>query len=426
MKTISIALSAALLGCTTIHFAVAADAAGSKEKILYSFCSQQNCADGRWAYSSLLDENGTLYGTTANGGSGADGTCGGNGCGTVFSLDPGTRTEKVLYSFCSQTACADGASPNALLAVNGILYGTTAIGGGTGCNGRGCGTVFSLDPTTGTETVLYSFAGGSDGVEPAAGLIAANGIFYGTTSAGGGTGCGGSGCGTVFSLDPGTSAEKVLYSFAGGTDGQEPLAALLNVKGTLYGTTAYGGANSQGTVFAVNRKTGSEKVLYSFCSQNSCADGETPVAPLIDVKGVLYGTTQGGGTERRDGHEPGIVTYGTVFALDPNTGAETVLHSFGNTGDGQYPDAGVIAVKDTLYGTTLDGGAVSCGGGGCGTVYAVDRGTGAETVIHSFAGDTDGEAPNAELIAVKGRLYSTTIQGGAADAGTVFVIRPKR
>src|SRR5438105_4995410 len=95
-----------------------------------------------------------------------------------------------------------------------------ALGGGsTGCSG-GCGTVFSLDPNTGAETVLHPF-GSTDGAYPMAGLIAVNGMLYGTTLACWGTGCGGVGCGTVFSIDPSTGAETVLYSF-GGTDGASP------------------------------------------------------------------------------------------------------------------------------------------------------------------------------------------------------------
>ena len=80
---------------------------------------------------------------------------------------------------------------------------------------------------------------------------------------------------------------------------------LLNINGTLYGTTQFGGPNSgDGTVFAINHKTGAETVVYSFC-QTDCSDGDEPTAGLISVLGTLYGTTEFGGT-------PG---KGTVFAL---------------------------------------------------------------------------------------------------------------
>jgi uncharacterized repeat protein (TIGR03803 family) len=90
----------------------------------------------------------------------------------------------VLYSFCSQQNCTDGQNPNpALIDVNGILYGVTIAGGTSNCD---CGTVFSLDSKTGTETVLHSFGDGADGQAPEASLIAVNGILYGTTENGGG------------------------------------------------------------------------------------------------------------------------------------------------------------------------------------------------------------------------------------------------
>jgi uncharacterized repeat protein (TIGR03803 family) len=164
-------------------------------------------------------------------------------------------TEKVLWSFGSGT---DGTNPHAgLIDVSGTLYGTTAFGGGTGCDGYGCGTVFSIDPDTGAETPVYSFCSRKDcrdGDYPYAGLIDVRGALYGTTSSGGtSTGCDGSGCGTVFSIDPSTGAEAVLYSFFGGTDGANPNASLIDVKGTLYGTTYNGGAYGYGTVFSLTK-----------------------------------------------------------------------------------------------------------------------------------------------------------------------------
>jgi len=131
-----------------------------------------------------------------------------------------------------------------------------------------------------TENVLYSFGGGSDGEYPGAGLIEVNGILYGTTVQGGGTGCGGDGCGTLFSLDPASGAERVLYSFCSRTgckDGASPESALIDVKGILYSTTESGGVNTAcggtddcGTVFSLDPGTGEEKVLYSFCSYPIC------------------------------------------------------------------------------------------------------------------------------------------------------------
>lgn len=288
-----------------------------KVKLSYSFCIQSDCTDGASPTAALLEMNGVSYGTTRFGG-GNDNGCYGlfRGCGTVFSFDASTGAEKVVHAFCASGSCAEGSLPiGGLTGVNGILYGTTLYGGsGNGCDdmGRGCGTVFSLDPSSGAETVLHVFAGESaDGGAPMAGLVNVNGTLYGTTEYGGSTsiGCGTwDGCGTVFSIDPTSGAERVVHAFKdNGRDGENPVAALIDVNGTLYGTTEDGGVYGYGTVFAVDPATGTEKVLYSFCSQQKCIDGAYPYAGLIEVDGKLYGTTQAGGS----------ANYGTVFSIKP-------------------------------------------------------------------------------------------------------------
>lgn len=237
------------------------------EKVLYTFCSLSNCTDGNNPWASLImDAAGNLYSTTYGGGS--------NGYGTVFQLVPGshdTWTENVLYSFASNGT--DGYAPEASLIFDaaGNLYGTTLLGGasGTGCGGYGCGTVFGLWPGTNgtwTEAVLYSFCsvrGCTDGLGPQAGLISdAAENLYGTTYGGGSsrTGCQGYGCGTVFRLTPGANGkwkESVLHSFKRRLkDGYWPYAGLIfDAAGNLYGTTIYGGAYANGTVFEITPQT---------------------------------------------------------------------------------------------------------------------------------------------------------------------------
>jgi len=177
---------------------------------------------------------------------------------------------------------------------------------------------------------------------------------------------------------------SVLYSFIGGSgDGGYPIGDLLNVNGTLYGTTAGQGAHGVGTVFAIT-VSGKETVLYSFGTNSE--DGTNPIAGLINVNGTLYGTTENGGSNG----------YGTVFAITMS-GKETVLYSFGTSSeDGTSPCAGLIDVNGTLYGTTVAGG-VNCrsGSSGCGTVFAITT-SGKETVLHSFGGSGDGDGPVAE------------------------------
>jgi uncharacterized repeat protein (TIGR03803 family) len=242
--------------------------------------------DGALSYAGLLGVNGTLYGTTSFGGTSSN--CS-SGCGTVFSITP-SGTESVLYSF---QGGSDGEGPFAgLTNVNGTLYGTTGSGGSdSGCGSSGCGTVFTVTPSGG-EAVLYSFQGGPDGAGPQATMIDVGGTLYGTTS-GGGTGVCGGGCGTVYSITP-SGKEKVLYSFTGGSDGQSPRARLLNVNGAYYGTTIFGGNDGQGIVFKIT-VSGTERIVHTFTGH---PDGAYPIAGLIDVNGTLYGTTGLGGVGR--------------------------------------------------------------------------------------------------------------------------------
>jgi uncharacterized repeat protein (TIGR03803 family) len=396
MKGISTVLVAFALACA-VH-CPAAEA--STEKVLYSFGTSNT--DGEHPYAGLIDVEGTLYGTTYNGGT--------YSIGTVFSLNRETDAEKVLHSFgTSSTSNTDGEYPAGLIDVKGTLYGTTYYGGT-----YRDGTVFSLNPETDVETVLHSFGTSNrDGEYPYAGLIDVKGTLYGTTKRGGTYADG-----TVFSLNPETDAEKVLHSFGpSSAGGEHPYAGLVDVEGTLYGTTFYGGTYGDGTVFSVNAKTHAETVLYSFGTSNT--DGEYPLAGLIDIEGTLYGTTYYGGTHGE----------GTVFALDSKTGAETVLYSFcsqKNCTDGAYPQAGLIDVEGTLYGTTYYGGTYGEGATGEGTVFSLNPETNAEKVLHSFGASNpvhrDGEYPHAGLIDVEGTLYGTTFYGGTYGCGTVFSI----
>jgi uncharacterized repeat protein (TIGR03803 family) len=284
------------------------------ETVIYRFCSQPSCSDGvlPQAGSLIADNQGELYGTTAGGGGISHGSY-----GTVFKLAPPAKgqtvwQETVLYRFCALPNCVDGYGPQAgLLVDDGALYSTTAFGGSANV-----GTVFKLVPSSGLETVLYSFQGGNDGANPIGGVTALNGALYGTTRFGGS-----SGNGTVFKLTPpakGQTAwtETVLYRFTGGSDGRFPYAGLIADKsGALYGTTQQGGSgcpehNGCGTVFkltppAKGQTTWTEAVLYSF--KGAPSDGSVPYGGLIaDNSGALYSTTGVGGT----------ASLGTVFKLD--------------------------------------------------------------------------------------------------------------
>ena len=248
-----------------------------KEKVLWAF---KNSPDGKEPRAGLVrDAEGNLYGTTSYGGDHHSAF----GHGIVFQLTP-DGTEKVLYSFTG----ADGSNPNSTLLrdAQGNLYGTTLNGGAFGF-----GTVFVV-ASDGTERVLHSFAGGTDGAFPAGGLVRdGTGNFYGTTLAGADPSCSnGGGCGMVFKLAR-SGTETILYRFAGGDDGQGPYGLSRDGKGNLYGTTAGGSFNS-GTVFKV-APDGTKTLLYAFTGG---VDGDGPSGVIRGKKGALYGVTLTGGT----------------------------------------------------------------------------------------------------------------------------------
>jgi uncharacterized repeat protein (TIGR03803 family) len=421
MKRMSLSLCVGAVACVLVlQFPTTAVAKGP-EKVLYAFGSKP---DGR-APSSMIDVNGTFYGTTSFGGTG----CKGFGCGTVFEVDPATDTETVLYSFCGKSQkkiCTDGDVPGGMIKLNGKLFGETELGGA-----YQAGTVFAFDLKTRKEEIVHSFCAQdcADGSYPDGGLTAVKGTLYGTTPFGGAYEKG-----TIFSLDPGTGAETVLYSFCSlqnCTDGDLPSGGLIDVNGTLYGTTGRGGANCPnsmecGTLFALDLNTGIETTLYSFCSQPNCADGNEPASGLVDLGGMLYGATVLGGAYHN---------AGTVFALDPKSGGEAVVYSFCQTlktvcKDGASP-GGLTAVNGKLYGTASGGNAVVVCQGGCGTVFEVDPATGAEAVLYAFCSQKvcgDGTLPRG-LFHVNGTLYGTTSEGGHYDGhrcdfgcGTVFAL----
>jgi uncharacterized repeat protein (TIGR03803 family) len=286
-----------------------------------------------------------------------------------------------------------GALPYAGLApVNGALYGTTSTGG------TGAGVVFKITPS-GTEKVLYTLKGGNDGSSPVGPLTLVNGALYGTTSV-----AGPANCGTVFKVTLGGTF-KTLHDFKNNADGCLPEDRLLDVKGTLYGTTRDGGeANGVGvgTVFKITT-SGSEKILYAF-KGSRYNDAGSPVSGLTEVKGVLYGDTNGGGT-KQDG-----TVYRVTFS-----GSEKVLHIF-NGNDGNSPLGRLCLVNGTLYGTTASGGANNLG-----TVFAVST-SGNLKVLHSFHGTDGATPPLGGLVDFKGALYGVTSAGGKNNAGTIFAI----
>ena len=317
--------------------------------VIYTFTGQK---DGANPFAGVtIDTIGNLYGTTAYGGS--------TGNGAVFELrrSGSTWIMMPLYSFAGGN---DGAQPRArvIIGPDGALYGTTFTGGGTGCGGKGCGTVFSMRAPTWKENVLYRFTGGTDGGNPLGDLVFDKaGNIYGTTQEGGVPhSCGNVGCGVIFKLShPGIFwMESPIYQFTGGSDGQISNGGVVfDHSGNLYGTTVSGGASNFGTVFQLTPSESgwTHKVIYNFLNQG---DGELPASGVIfDASGNLYGTTVFGGTGKG----------GTVFELKPSGGNWIFSLVYGLTGNAGPLGNLSLDAAGNLYGTTYQDGAYVVGSG---------------------------------------------------------------
>jgi uncharacterized repeat protein (TIGR03803 family) len=395
-----------LLMLLVVVAAVASSAANaSKYQLIYQFGGGPDGGSPQGPFVS--DRSGNLYGVTHDGGDMTK--CSGEGCGTVFKLSR-TGVKTILYSFIGGN---DGENPRAglLLGKDGNLYGTTWAGGtGTNCEFN-CGTVFKVTPG-GSEAVIYSFKGGTDGGEPWANLIEdAKGNLYGTTFEGGNSGCEGYGCGTVFKIAA-NGAETVLYAFGDYPDGFAPESDLvMDNNGNLFGT-AGGGEYQAGVVFEVT-PSGTEKLVYTF---KAGTDGNGPIGGLLlDDQGNLFGTTEFGGSAVCNGQG-----CGTLFEISAN-GKERVVYSFLSGRDGAFPNGQLISDgKGNLYGVTQSGNT------GVGTVFKLTQ-KGALKSLYQFGSQDDGARPTAGLLLRKGYLYGvtpdSTDQCNYSTCGTAFEVK---
>ena len=398
----------------------ASSATGWKQRIIYAFSGK----DGSIPASGLLvSKDGALFGLTSSGGA--------TGSGVAFELVPPVPgetewTETVLHSF---NGTSDGSAPYGTLAAgaDGVLYGSTATGG----TGQG-GAVFSLTPPataggTWTETVLYSFTFGPDGISPTGGVFydAATGTITGMTSGGGLNNEG-----QVYQLSPpavaGSPWAKIdLYDFRGISDGNFPLGGLVrDGSGVFYGVTDAGGLSGWGTVFSLAPPQGSRKywletVLYHFTGR---LDGGSPTStPSLAPDGTLYGVTQAGGN----------LGEGTAFSLVPpakgRDWTETALASFDGV-NGVNPGGVTLEANGGLIGSTIYGGTLGNGG----TIFQLtptqlSGGTvWTQTTLVDFQmPSTDAVYPDASLLLGKGGvLYGSANSGGAANDGAVYALAP--
>jgi hypothetical protein len=373
----------------------------------------------------------------------------------LVSHGAAASTLKTLYTF---TGGTDGAYPigGLIEGPKGVLYGTTALAGGTGC-GVGCGTIFQMTPPTGkgawTFSVIYTFAGQTDGQQPINLVLGAGGVLYGVAEYGGYSPCtlGGLliGCGQVFALTPPAQGQAAwafttLHQFSGGTDGAFPAYGLTkDAKGDLFGM-AFGGGNCTtlncGTVFEVTpagQNAWGFNVLWAFAGG---VDGAAPYGtPLLDAAGNLYGTTSMGGVAGNQACNA-AGGCGTVWRLSPPTSGQTTwtktaLWNFSGT-DGIYPLGALIEdTSGNLFGSVNEGGLLKgCvpGGGippGCGAVFELSPpGSGGTKWTHksvwSFTGGADGLYPAAGPVSRAGVLYATSGGGDLKGFGAITKMLP--
>jgi len=363
----------------------------------------------------------------------------------ALGIRPAGAASADLFVF--TTPATQGATTSGGLIADGSgnLYGTTVAGGAAGD-----GTVYELSPPPGgsgpwIETVLYSFAGGTDGSEPQAGVVLdGHGNLYGTTYTGGFTPPGQSlACGTVFELSPpaaagGAWSETVLHRFNCTGNGALPSSGVVfDGQGNLYGTLNLGlndyfKPTACGGVFELSppkqaRGAWTETLLHSFTggacqSGGGGTDGESPTGGVVvDAGGNLFGTTLSGG----------MFGSGAVFELSPpaaggSAWTEAVIYSFAGA-TGTNPFAGVVLDgQSNIYGTTLEGGAYGDGTAFMLSPPAADGGDWTETILYQFSPATDGSALYGLTPDAAGNLYGTTVlsSGVSVTGGTVFRLSP--
>ena len=398
---------------------VAQRTASARFSVIHTFTGGK---DGSYPYAGLaIDGNGNLYGTTNQGGS-EKGSCppANDGCGNVFQMSRSKSgwTLRPLYLFLGGN---DGQGPYGRVAIgaDGKLYGTTIEGGNQTCP-SGCGTVFSLMPSTGcqsgscawSESVLYRFQGNSDGFYPTGDLaLDSSGNVYGTTTQGGADGPG-----TIYELNSskGKWSESILYSFTGQDDGANPYSGVtLGAAGKMYSSTLTGGINNGGSAVELTLSNGvwTETTLHDFYPSNK---GVFPQAGLVlEKSGKLIGATAAGGPNNG----------GTVYELSPSNGDWRLSTLYNLTGSGEPGPWAKLTMdaSGNLYGTTQGYPPV----GDWGTVFKLAHtgGRWERTVLHRFTGGEDGGVPYSTVVFDSaGNLYGTTNLGGASKLGVVFEI----
>lgn len=358
-------------------------------KVLKTFTG----SDGGNPYGTVLVDGGKMYGMASS-----QATVGN---GVVFSMDLNGSNYTILHSFAHPRSATDGANPwGDLLRLGNDLYGMTYYGGANHPT-TSTGVVFRMGIDGSNFTLLHKFAGGAtDGAYPYGSLTFENGGLYGMTYLGGV-----SNDGAIFRMETNGANFSLVHSFARGRDGGLPYGDLLTVGDRFYGMTSDGGSNvGRGTLFSIGTNGTGYQVLHDF----SGGDGSIPRGSLLELDGVLYGTTTDGGSNSN---------RGIVFRINSDGSDYEILRDFaGGSADGADPFSGdLVAFGDTLYGLTQFGGTNNYG-----TLFSLNTNGGDFVVLHSFRGGSDGVYPYGGLELSDGVLYGMTANGGPSGVGTVF------
>ncbi len=333
--------------------------------------------------------DGLIYGFNQNGGPNQE--------GQLFSFDPETGSFEYLADF---DAITTGSVPVGVLteASTGILYGVASED--AGCN---YGTIFSYDIDSETLSQEYAFSW-VQGCDPVDGMVrASNGLLYGMTNAGGG-----SGDGVIYSFEPGTGIYTLLHEFNTGAHGGKPYGRLFEASdGDLYGFTSTGGLNGDGMMFKYETDIDLFVVRYNFDG----ADGSYANGSLVEYEGFLYGMTT----------EGGVNNEGTLFRYDKIANQLTKLADFYGNDYGRYPYGSLCVGPDgMLYGQTFTGGENDMG-----VMFKYDTENLAYIKCFDFGqSDNGAHCASSLMLADDGWAYGTTWHGGQYDGGTIYRINP--
>ena len=353
----------------------------------------------------VSDADGILWGTSSSGGA--------LGFGSVFKIDPATNHLTTVAEFTRDGASNTGRTPVAGLApaADGWLWGTT-YSGGPADNG----TVFKINPATGQLVTVNEIPNGPQ--NPNSPLVDdGNGFLWGTTNPYGGNG-------SIFKVHAATGTMTSVLTFTrktGPYKGAFPYGGfLLDEAGWLWGVTSRGGVEDFGTVFKFQPSSGTFVTLAEFTYTTGSQPGFMPLARLArDAGGFVWGTASGGGSPNR----------GTLFKVNMASGACTPVLQFtgdGASNKGSAPGSGMCFDGTFLWGTTKEGGTAGIGNG---TVFKLNPRTGALTTVITFSGTGTaaytGRTPSsgALLRHPDGHVYGATELGGPGGMGTIYRLR---